>query len=81
MSTPLTCQHLVELVTEYLEGALSPDDTERFETHIAGCVNCRTYVEQMRYTITTLGHLTENDIPQPVQTELLNVFRDWKRTH
>ena len=28
----LSCQEFVELVTDYLEGALSPEDTARFET-------------------------------------------------
>ena len=33
----LTCQELVELVSDYLEGALSPEDRRRFEEHLAGC--------------------------------------------
>jgi len=33
----MTCAPLVELVTDYLEGALSDIDRERFEQHIAEC--------------------------------------------
>jgi anti-sigma factor RsiW len=47
----MTCQELVELVTDYLEGALPPDDAERFEAHVASCEGCETYVEQMKSTI------------------------------
>ena len=33
----LSCQELVELVTDYLEGALDDRDVRAFEGHLAGC--------------------------------------------
>ena len=33
----LVCQEAVELVTDYLEDALSPADRRRFEAHLAVC--------------------------------------------
>lgn len=75
----LTCQELVELITDYLEGALMPTDRERFEAHLAQCVHCYTYLEQMRATIKLVGRLNEATIPTPIQAELLALFRDWKR--
>ena len=49
MSTDgLTCKEMVEIVTDYLEGALSPEDRSRFEQHLALCDGCTYYVEQMR---------------------------------
>jgi anti-sigma factor RsiW len=50
----MTCQELVELVTDYLEGALSPDDAARFEAHVAACVGCEIYVAQIRMTIAVM---------------------------
>ena len=44
----LSCQELVELVTDYLEGALSPEETARFEDHIGRCAGCTAYLEQIR---------------------------------
>ena len=32
----LPCQHVVEMVTDYLEDALPPADRRRFEVHLAG---------------------------------------------
>ena len=75
----LTCKELVELVTEYLEGALSSTERQRFEAHLVTCRGCRTYLEQMRKTIGTLGALTEEAIPVETREELLEVFRNWKR--
>jgi anti-sigma factor RsiW len=55
----LTCQELVELATEYLEGALSPADHELFERHLAGCPACARYVEQLRITVGVLAALRD----------------------
>ena len=75
----LTCQELVELVTDYLEHALSPVEQGRFEAHLAGCNGCRTYVEQMRLTIQAVGTVTEETIPPDARDGLLAAFRHWKK--
>jgi anti-sigma factor RsiW len=74
----LTCQELVELVTDYLEGHLPATERARFERHIAGCPNCRTYLEQMRQTIRALGALSEEALAPATRAELLEHFRAWK---
>jgi anti-sigma factor RsiW len=79
ISEDLTCQELVELVTEYLEGGLSPEDRDRFEQHLVLCDGCAAHLEQMRTTIVLTGSLTEDSIPPDVQERLLGVFRDWNR--
>lgn len=75
----LTCQELVELVTDYLEGTLSRADRAAFERHISGCTNCRTYVEQFRRTIELTGTLRETDVSPEAADALLAQFADWKR--
>lgn len=51
----LTCRELVELVTDYLEGALAPPDRKRFEAHLDACGGCGDYLDQIRRTISALG--------------------------
>ena len=75
----LTCRELVELVTDYLEGALPPEDRTRFDEHIAGCRGCTAYMDQMREMLRLLGHLTEDSVSPQAQEALLEAFRDWKR--
>jgi anti-sigma factor RsiW len=75
----LSCQELVELVTDYLEGALSPGDLRRFEEHTAGCPNCARYLEQLRATIRITGTITTDDLSATMERELLIVFADWAR--
>jgi anti-sigma factor RsiW len=75
----LTCQELVELVTDYLEGTLARRDREAFDVHIAGCTNCRRYLEQFRQTIALTGTLRETDVSPEAADALLAHFAEWKR--
>ena len=74
----LSCQDLVELVTEYFEGALSPEDARLFEEHAAVCKGCGRYLDQMRRTIEIAGRLTPELIGPEAEAALLGAFRDWK---
>ena len=78
-STELTCREFVELVTDYLEGALPATERARFEAHLADCDACPRYLEQMRRTIRLAGALTEDRITPAAREELLRRFRDWAR--
>ena len=77
---PLTCVELVELVTDYLEGALPAEEATLFEQHVNFCDGCEWYLDQMRATIATLGRLGEEDVPTEARDRLLTAFRDWRRT-
>jgi anti-sigma factor RsiW len=74
----LSCQELVELVTDYLDGALSPRDRQRFDEHIAACDDCRAYLDQIRVTIRMTGSLVPEQLDPAAETALLEAFRDWK---
>jgi hypothetical protein len=74
----LSCRELVEIVTDYLEGALAPEDRARFEQHLVLCDGCTIYVEQMRDTIRLVGTLREEDVPDEARDSLLAAFRSWR---
>jgi predicted anti-sigma-YlaC factor YlaD len=75
----MTCHELVELVTEYLEDAMAPDERARLEQHLSGCRPCRRYLDQMRKTIDVVGTIPEETVTAEAREELLSVFRAWKR--
>jgi anti-sigma factor RsiW len=74
----LSCQELVELVTDYLEGALSPGDLRRFEAHISLCDACTEYLQQLRDTIRVVGSISSDDLTPEAEGELLAIFARWK---
>ena len=76
----MKCREVVELMTDYLEGALTSHDRERFEQHIAGCDGCRAYLRQLRLTVRAMRSFEDAPIPERVQEELVQAFRNWKQT-
>ena len=76
--TMLTCQEMVELVTDYLEDRMDDDARARFEAHVAECDACTLYIEQMRMTIVALGHIPAETISPEAEDELVAAFRSWR---
>jgi anti-sigma factor RsiW len=76
----LECRELVELVSDYLEDALGPDDRVRFERHLAVCDGCAAYLRQLGATLRAAGRLTERSVPDGLRDRLLDAFRGWKRS-
>lgn len=73
----MTCHELVELVTIYLEGDLTPEERDRFEAHRQGCPGCKAYVSQVRLTVSSLGQLqssADEDLSAE-QGRILELFR------
>ena len=76
----LSCQEVVELVTEYLDESLPAEDASLFEQHLNFCEGCVWYVDQLRTTVETVGEIREEQIPPEAKERLLGAFRDWKRS-
>ena len=71
MNQPLTCKELVEVVTDYLEGAFSKQEEQRFDQHLTRCEGCCIYLEHMRQTINMVGTLCEDTTVPQVHVEML----------
>lgn len=76
----MTCEEFVELVTAYLEGALSAPDRTAFEAHLRDCPGCDRYLEQFRVTIDLLGELPPRSLSPEGRTRLLAAFADWRQS-
>jgi anti-sigma factor RsiW len=70
----VVCQEWVELVTAYLEGALSRRVTRAIDRHLAGCDHCSEYLAQMRVTIRLTGELRSEEVPEEVVDALEAAF-------
>lgn len=79
MAEHVTCQEVVELVSDYLDQALPPEEASLFEQHVNFCDGCDWYLDQMRSTVATVGRITERDVPEETREKLLAAFREWKR--
>jgi predicted anti-sigma-YlaC factor YlaD len=73
----ITCQEVVELLNDYLEGELTEVDRLRVAAHLKGCDGCTTILEEFRETIRLTGMLTVEHVDPAQRATLLDAFRDW----
>lgn len=73
----IDCAELVEIVTDYLEGAVDEPTRAEIEAHLALCPGCDIYLTQMRETIRTLGHVPVESLSDAAATALLSAFGDF----
>jgi anti-sigma factor RsiW len=74
----LACRELVEILTEFLEGALEEHTRSQVEQHLVLCPGCTEYLRQFRATISATRKLAEEDLPPRVRENLLDAFRHWR---
>jgi len=74
----LACQQVVEMVTDYLEGAMPAAGRRRLEHHLTGCRYCTEYLAQIRETIRLAGRVTPEDLTPQMRTELTDLYRRWR---
>ncbi len=74
----LTCNEIVEVITDYLEDRMSAADRACFEEHLHWCPPCAEYLAQMQATIRLSKRLTEADLSEPAKLAFLHAFRHRK---
>ena len=80
MNDEFSCQEMIEVVTNYLDDALPPEERQRFERHLSYCAGCSTYVDQMRETIRQTGMVPHDEsLPPTLREEIVAQFRNRKR--
>jgi anti-sigma factor RsiW len=75
----LSCREVVEILGDYLDGAMTPEDRARLEQHLADCDGCTAYLEQLRSTVRLSGRLSEEAVSPEAMAPLLEAFRAWRR--
>lgn len=72
----LRCIEVVELLTAYLDGSLDEATRASVEAHLAACDACATYLEQIRATVASVGHVAPESLSSEARSTLLEAFRD-----
>lgn len=55
------CRHLLESLSDYIDGVLEEELCAEIERHMAGCENCQVVVDTLRKTI----YLYRQNAPSP----------------
>ncbi len=75
----LRCRDIVELLDDYLDGALNPKDAAGLAAHLAGCVDCTAFMRTYRGTVSTSRELRESELPPELRERLLTFLAQRRR--
>jgi anti-sigma factor RsiW len=76
----IRCDEVVELISDYLEGALDVATNAEFEAHLALCEACAEYLRQMRITLDAVGSVSLDRLPEQARADLIDAFRSVPRS-
>ena len=71
----IACASGVDLLMDYLEGALAADVRAALDAHVAGCERCVAFIESYRATPRILKQVTSTSMPADVQRSLRTFLR------
>lgn len=71
----LRCQDIVELLDDYLDGALAPRVAAALEAHLEGCRDCTAFLRTYRGTVRATRRLKEADLPAELRDRLIGFLR------
>lgn len=71
----IVCTSGVDLLMEYLEGALPADLRSALEAHVAGCPRCVAFIASYRQTPRILREATDVALPAGLQASLRAFLR------
>ena len=71
----IVCVSGVELLMEYMEGALAPDVRAAIEAHVATCPRCEAFIASYREMPRIVRNATTIQMPADLEASLLAALR------
>lgn len=75
MSDSPTCQDCIDLLLDYVDGALSTDLKARLESHFQGCSPCEDFLATYRATTAVCQKVMAKQMPESVARKLKDFLR------
>lgn len=70
MSETKTCQDCIDLLADYVDGALPAHLREKLEAHFGGCQPCEDFLSTYRATTSVCRRVLARAMPDSVATKL-----------
>jgi anti-sigma factor RsiW len=74
-----TCQGLVDLLCDFLEGDLGPEEGQELERHTEECPPCMAFLNTYRKTAEICRNLSPSDIPSDLKERLKRLSESRRR--
>lgn len=75
-----SCREIVDLLMDYLEATLPPEEARALERHLAGCPPCVAFVNTYQGTVQVARRLTPEEIPPELTDRLLAFLKRERAT-
>jgi anti-sigma factor (TIGR02949 family) len=70
-----TCKDSISLLQEFLDGELSPEDTQHLREHLQGCAPCVDFLRTYRATPGLCKRAMAQKMPQEMSSKLTEFLR------
>jgi anti-sigma factor RsiW len=70
-----TCKDSITLLLDYLDGELTPEDTQHLREHLQGCSPCVDFLRTYRATPGLCKRALAQKMPQEMSTKLTDFLR------
>jgi anti-sigma factor RsiW len=70
-----TCKDSINLLLDYLDGELTPEDTQHLREHLQGCSPCVDFLRTYRATPGLCKKALAQKMPQEMSTKLTEFLR------
>ena len=74
-SRMLTCEELVGLLADYLDGSLEPETARELERHLDGCASCLNFIKTYKATTAWVKEITYEEIPDEFKDRLASFLK------
>ena len=65
------CEHLLDQLSDYIDGDAAAAVCAEIERHLAGCADCRAVVDTLRKTVYLYQALPQPELPAGARERLL----------
>lgn len=71
----MTCREQVELLADYLDGALDPKVAGALEQHLDGCPSCLNFIKTYKATTALVREIACEEMPEELMNRLTSFLK------
>lgn len=73
------CDCFYEVLSDFLDGKLSPQEAELVQQHLQRCPPCLVYLHQFRIVLEATGKVEVEDLPADFDDVMQGVMTAWRK--
>ena len=71
----MNCKGVIREISNYIDGAIEPEEKQELERHLAHCEDCKMVVDQTKLTVDVFCGSEAVELPTDVKSRLHEALR------